>query len=312
MEINDLIFKEMIKRGCRLEGKTRVWDLTDSKLWYLTPPQAQGFLDLEKSQAYKKDIIQKEISLIKGNLRDIVKHLPKDSYNLIDLGCGDGKKAALFIKELGRLIKIRYCPIDISSYMVGKASNTIRSMNVGDVIEFRYNISDFENLENVTPLLRDRSFSTNLLLLLGNTMGNFDKDDIIHGIKKGMKKGDFLLVGNGINSTKKTDILKAYRQNLVNEWLVKVIEQVGLSSKDVSYGVRFRNSRIEIFYTTNKDKEVKHLGKRAEFRKGDMIIAAISYKYSRTEFRRILMKFFRNVIVYTYPEETYALALCRR
>jgi len=41
MKINDLIFKELIKRGYELEGKTRVWDVADSKLWYLTPEQAQ-------------------------------------------------------------------------------------------------------------------------------------------------------------------------------------------------------------------------------------------------------------------------------
>jgi len=65
MEINDLIFKELLKRGYKLEGKTRVWDVADSKLWYLTPKQAQGFLDLSKTEGYKKSIIEKEVSLIK-------------------------------------------------------------------------------------------------------------------------------------------------------------------------------------------------------------------------------------------------------
>ena len=36
-KINDLIFKELIKRGYSLEGNTRIWNIADSKLWYLTP-----------------------------------------------------------------------------------------------------------------------------------------------------------------------------------------------------------------------------------------------------------------------------------
>ena len=66
MKINDLIFKELLKRGYRLEGKTRVWNVADSKLWYITPKQAQGFLDLEKNKNYKRDIIDKEVSLIES------------------------------------------------------------------------------------------------------------------------------------------------------------------------------------------------------------------------------------------------------
>ena len=48
-KINDLIFRELVKRGYSLEGNTRIWNIADSKLWYLTPEQAQGFLDLEAS-----------------------------------------------------------------------------------------------------------------------------------------------------------------------------------------------------------------------------------------------------------------------
>ena len=55
MPVNDLIFKELLKRGYKLEGETRVWDIADSKLWYLTPKQAQGFLDLSKTEGYKKE-----------------------------------------------------------------------------------------------------------------------------------------------------------------------------------------------------------------------------------------------------------------
>jgi len=89
-KINEIIFKELLKRGYSLEGKTRVWNIADSKLWYITPEQAQAFLDLEKSPEYSKDVILKEIDLIKENIGEIIKKIGKGPVNIIDLGCGDG------------------------------------------------------------------------------------------------------------------------------------------------------------------------------------------------------------------------------
>jgi uncharacterized SAM-dependent methyltransferase len=312
MKVNNLIFHELLKRGYRLEGKTRVWDLADSKLWYLTPKQAQGFLDLEKSKGYKEHIIEKEVLLIKSHLDEIVKKLPFKYCNLIDLGCGDGKKAALFIHELNKFLTFRYCPIDISSYMVSKAAQNIRKLKVGEVLEFRWNISDFENLENSTPLFRDRKFNHHFMLLLGNTFGNFDKGNLLSGIVNSMNKTDVLLIGNGISNGREREWVEDYRDEQINKWLIKIPELLGFNKNEVSYDVRFVDSRIEEMYIVKKDKLIKHLGKSILLKKGDVIIAAISYKYSKRDLKRIIRKFFSDITVYTDSEKSYALALCRK
>ncbi|MCF7860837.1 L-histidine N(alpha)-methyltransferase [Candidatus Woesearchaeota archaeon] len=311
MEINDLIFKELLKRGYKLEGKTRVWDVADSKLWYLIPKQAQGFLDLSKTEGYKKTIIDKEVSLIKQNMKDFVHALPKTSCNIIDLGCGDGQKASLFIHELAKHMKIRYCPIDISSYMVSKAAKTIRKMKVGEVLEFRWNISYFENLNNITPLFRETGFETHFMMLLGNTLGNFDREDILHGIRTSMNKDDILLIGNGLTNGN-ANWTEKYKDTIINNWLVQIPQQLGLTKKDIAYDVRFVNSRIEELYILNNDKTIKHLGRTLNFKKGDVIITAISYKYTKPEFKKILEKFFSSVKIYSDSRDTYGLALCKR
>jgi len=311
MEINDLIFKELLKRGYKLEGKTRVWDIADSKLWYLTPKQAQGFLDLSKTEGYKKTIIEKEVSLIKEHMKDFVHALPQTSCNIIDLGCGDGQKASLFIEELAKHMKIRYCPIDISSYMVSKAAKTIRKMKVGEVLEFKWNISDFENLNNITPLFRDAGFEAHFMMLLGNTLGNFDREDILHGIKMSMNKDDILLIGNGLTNGHE-DWTKEYKDTIINNWLVQIPQQLGLSKNDIEYDVRFINSRIEELYILKNDKTIKHLGRTLNFKKRDVLITAISYKYTKPEFKKILGKFFSEIKIYSDSKETYALALCKK
>ena len=236
MQVNDLIFKELIKRGYSLEGKTRVWNIADSKLWYITPPQAQGFLDLEKGESYKKDVIAKEINLINTNILEILNKVHKKPVNIIDLGCGDGKKAVIFIENLKEnKIRFRYCPVDISSYMVEKALDRIRKLNAGEVVEFQWNISDFENLENVSQLLRRDEYKNNLFLLLGNTLGNFEINEFLYEIRSAMKDGDFLLIGNGLDNLRHEDISRSYYDPTFDDWLVKILVQVGFDKSDLDH-----------------------------------------------------------------------------
>ena len=101
MQVNDLIFKELIKRGYSLEGNTRVWNIADSKLWYLTPDQAQGYLDLETDTSYKKATGQPQgQDLLKESVHEVLEAVGNAPLNIVDLGCGDGKKAAALILEL--------------------------------------------------------------------------------------------------------------------------------------------------------------------------------------------------------------------
>ena len=313
MEINDLIFKELIKRGYSLEGNTRVWNIADSKLWYLTPEQAQGFLDLEQGKFYQKDVIQKEIDLVNENMDDIIKEIgAKKPLNIIDLGCGDGKKAVLFIGNLKDKLKIRYCPIDISSYMVAKALERIKELNVGEVVEFQWNISDFDNLDNVATLLRNKEYPKNFFLLMGNTLGNFEINELLYSISTSMKEGDYLLIGNGLDNRHHDEIVKSYHEPNVDKWLSKIIQQVGLDKKDVEFGVRFRNSRVELYYTIIADKKISFQDKHIYFSKGDQIVVAVSYKYTKDEFEEFMHLYFNRARVFTTKDKSYALALCKK
>lgn len=310
--INDLIFRELIKRGHSMEGKSRVWNIADSKLWYLTPIQSQAFLDLEKSKDYQKDVIQKEIDLIKFNIKEVLHSVGEGPLNIIDLGCGDGKKAAIFIQQLKGKVSLRYCPIDISGYMVDRAIKTMSGLNAGEVVQFQWNISDFENLENVSSVLRHGDYKKNFILLLGNTLGNFEINELLYQIRCSMKDDDFLLIGNGLDNRHVDEILKAYNTEFLNTFLMHIPLQLGLQKEDVEYGVRFRNSRVEMLYTLRKDKAISFQSKRVDFYKGDKIIVAISYKYNQFDFMTFMKMYFDEVMMYTSKDGAYALVLCKK
>ena len=310
--INDLIFKELIKRGYSLEGNTRVWNIADSKLWYLTPEQAQAFLDIEKSEDYNRDIIQKELDLINKNIKEVMNKVGNDPLNIIDLGCGDGKKAVIFINYLKENSKLRYCPIDISSYMVEKAINRVSKMDVEEIVKFQWNISDFENIENVANLLRYKDFKKNFFLLLGTTLGNFEINELMYEIRSAMEWDDFLLIGNGLLTTDIDALLKSYTNREVNDFLIKIPLQLGLEEKDVEFGTRFQNSRVELYYTLKRDKEIEFQDKIVKFNKGDQIIVAVSYHYNEDDFINFMKMYFGNVDIFLSDDNSYALVLCRK
>ena len=311
-QINDLIFKELIKRGYSLEGHTHVWNLADSKLWYITPKQSQAFLDLEESEEYQKEIIQKEIDLINNNVKEILEKVGKGPINIIDLGCGDGKKAVLFINHLKGQIKLRYCPIDISSYMVEKAIDKIKKLDAGEIVKFQWNISDFENIENISYLLRRGDYKNNIILLLGNTLGNFELNELLYSIRRTMKEGDFLLIGNGLDNRNVDDILKSYNTDEVHNFLKHLPLQLGFELDEIEFGARYQNSRVEIYYTIKKDKTIGFQEKRVQFKKGDQIIVSVSYKYDKDNFRGFLNLYFDEVDTYISKDESYTLALCKK
>src|SRR3989344_9078146 len=236
------------------------------------------------------------------------------SNRVISLGCGNGKKGNIFINGLKDKIKIRYCPIDISGYMVEKAIENITKENVDEIVTFQWNVSDFENLENIAPLLRRGDFKRNLFLLLGNTFGNFETHEILYNITSGMDKSDYLLVGNGLNNGKiEKDIVKVCKNNAgFDKFLSLIPLQLGLDKNDLFYDVRFRHSRIEFYYTLLHDKQIVFQHRSHQFYKGDQIVVAVAYHYKKEDMIRYLKLYFKEVSFFVSKDGSYVLALCKK
>jgi uncharacterized SAM-dependent methyltransferase len=127
-----------------------------------------------------------------------------------------------------------------------------------------------------------------------------------------MKEGDVLLIGNGLNTQNAEDILKSYNNKEVDNFLCKIPLQVGLSQESVRLGARFRNSRVELYYTILADREIIFQGKRIVFNKGDQIIIAVSYKYEKNDFIAFMKMYFDDVKIFFTQNNSYALVLCKK
>jgi uncharacterized SAM-dependent methyltransferase len=311
MQVNDLVFKELIKRGYSLEGNTRVWNISESKLLYITPEQAKTFIELERSPEYQKSVVHKEIEIINKNIKEVEKVVGNKPFNLIDLGCGDGKKAVIFLEHFKKN-KIRYCAVDISDFMVKRAFESLNKLDVNEMVEFQWNISDFENIENISGLLRSEFYKNHVILLLGNTVGNFEFNELIYGVKNSMKEGDLLVIGNGLDNKDVGKIIKTYSSSSSYNFFYGLVSQLGLKKEDLDYSVRFRNSRMEAYFTVKKDIKITFLDKTIYFTKGDQIIAGISYKYRKDEFSSFVKLYFNDAKIFTSDDNSYAVAFCKR
>ncbi len=311
-KINDVIFKELVKRGYSKKGKKRVWDVSDSKLWYLTPALAKGFLNLKKYNPYRIRVIDAEIGLIKKNTRKIMKIFGKNKFNLIDLGCGSGLKAESFIKSLPKDVELRYSPVDINTYYISKTIERIRGLKSQKVKAIRPFIIDFRELDDAIGILRSGEYQINFSLLLGETISHYEIHDLLYSLSESMFKGDYLLIGNGIRKGRRFVELDKYRNPLFNDWFIHIIKGLGFNEKEVKVDVRFTHKRLEGYYRILVDKAIKYKGKKVIFRAGDEIIVAIQYKFFERELKKYCKMYFSNVWIFKNRSNEHCLLLCKK
>ena len=315
MKVNDLIFKELLRRGYSLEGNTRVWNIADSKLWYLEEEQAKGYLSVEDSKGYQDGIAHKEICLLEQHMPAIAKKILHGSaINIIDIGCGDGRKSIVPIEILSKKTKVRYCPVDISDYMVREAIRNIKKTKKSEVVEFNWNISDFDNLENISALLRDDEFRQNFLLFLGGTVTNFELHEVMHEVAEAVDSGiDYLLLGLGLDTgeSAKKDV-KTLKQKPLDDFFGLVMEQLGFKRDEIEFGTRLKHGRIEWYYTIKNDKKISLGGRFVSFYKGDQVMVAQTYRHTKEEFEEAMRIYFNEVEFFLSDDGSRALVLCKK
>jgi uncharacterized SAM-dependent methyltransferase len=311
--INEVVFKDLIKRGYSVEGNNKVYNIADSKLWYLTPEQAKAFLDLESKDPKQKMFANKEIELLKKKFNELTLGLMGKNTTLIDLGCGNGEKAFAFAKGFKDKSKIRYCPIDINPFMVSQAMKTFSKSKAVKIAKLKSYVLDFFDFNMIADTLKKDNFKTSLLMLLGGNLENSDVHELLHEVRSSMHEGDYLLIGNKLAHPDSSKMVSYYNQSkYIDNMLFKTVEQLGISRDEAQYGARFRGNRVEMFYTLKNDKTLQSKNKKIELKKDDKIIVTISYKYSADSLKEVLMMYFDDVELFPSSDGIYALALCKK
>lgn len=256
-----------------------------------------------------------EAKIIKTYVKDIWGET-SERVNLLDVGCGTGEKALLFLEKVKKKKK-KYVALDISRSMLELTKNNILKKEPNLNTEF-HNI-DFEegNFANITESLREKNYSNNLLLFLGNTLGNVsDKSRVLSNIRESMTLKDYLLIGIELFDVKRIqDILSHYKGNtLWKNNIMTALEYFGLTKKDGSITVKFNKdkSQVEARFVIKKSKTIKYGSKSINLIKGNKILLMVSYK-ATPKTMQILLAETGFVIkrLFLNKREDYALFLCK-
>jgi len=312
-QAKDLIFKELIKRGYALEGKTRVWNIADSKLWYLTLEQLRKFEDLKEERNFQKDD-SLAWSLIESHVNEIIDRIDSNSFNFVDLG-GAGKNiVSLLVKFKEKGLKINYYSLDLNELMLDRAKKLFDSAGLENSgIKFIALKGDFFNLTNILKGIKVKGYKKSILFLGRSTFVNFEPNEILFEVKQALKKSDLFILTSSLFSKSWIKRVKEYKENgKLDLWLFETIRHLGILREDVKFLGRFKEKRSEILYEFLKEKKLTNGNKEVTFYKGDKILVLFSYKHQEDDLLTYLNINFSEVSSFNSKDKIYKLALCKK
>jgi uncharacterized SAM-dependent methyltransferase len=312
MEAKELILRELVKHGYSIKGERRIWDISDSKLWFLTPDLGKGFLALGSYAPYRNNVITRELALLKQNAEKIVNKIGKREFNLVEMGSNDGEKAEAFIRALPKDVKLRYAQIGVNEFLLGESEKRIRAINSPNVTEVKPFVSEWENMGTIVDALTKDVYKNNLIFLLGSTLTTREITSTLFNLCCNMHDGDLLVIGNGIRVGERFRSLEKYRHVVFRNWYFHIMKELGFNENEIEYDARFTSARLEMLFRCRTDKTISYKNMKMAFKRGDEVVVGIWYKYYENELVDFCKMYFRDVEVIKDPTGNHALFLCRK
>jgi L-histidine Nalpha-methyltransferase len=149
-------------------------------------------------------LTRSEIEILKDSKKQITKEIGEKEFNLIELGCGDGKKTKILLEQfIKNGQRFHFFPIDISEDSISEFIDCLRK----EYPELRSEglVSDyFEGLY----WLSAQNHRKNVVLFLGSNIGNFTPlkaGVFLSSLWKALNNDDLVLVGFDLR--KNTDMM---------------------------------------------------------------------------------------------------------
>lgn len=227
----------------------------------------------------------------RANLAAAVQRLLPRDYTLVDLGAGDGAKAASLFSALK---PARYLALDISESYLQQAVQRLQQQH--PQLPMRGLAVDFsQRLE----LPADALAGPALVFYPGSSIGNFGPADALRLLSEArvVSRGGALLIGADL--LKPLDVLEAAYDDAVgvtaafNLNLLRHVNQLLGSDFDVrewQHRALFNtpHSRIEMHLQARRDLVVRWPGGERRFGAGDSIHTESSYKWTPASFEALL------------------------
>lgn len=238
-----------------------------------------------------------EINSIEKNKHLISEFLKDNSFNLVELGAGNGLKTGILIEHfLLNSFDFDFCPIDISE-------GAMKSLTEGmeDKFEDLKIYGLVGDYFDALKWLSGKKDKTNFVLFLGSSIGNFgftEARNFMRSLWNSLNDGDLVLVGfdlkkeiglmemayndsQGITAEFNLNLLKRINRELGGNF--EVADFVHYESYDVYSGA------MESYLVSEKKQTVfiSEIGKEFYFEEWEPIHTEYSYKYLVSDIKQL-------------------------
>ncbi|EPR69154.1 L-histidine N(alpha)-methyltransferase [Cyclobacterium qasimii] len=192
-------FEKDILKGLKSEPKQ-----LSSKYFY-DEKGSEIFQEIMQMDSYYLPGCETEILTKKS--QEIIALLPNTTYDVVELGAGDGTKTAIFLDALLKSEKkINYLPLDISPEIL-EVNKKFLIEKFPDLNVLPIAGDYFETLEKIKPRKNPK-----IVLFLGSNIGNFEGEKAVaflQFVRQYLGEGDLFLLGADLKKHPHT-ILMAY------------------------------------------------------------------------------------------------------
>lgn len=210
-----------------------------------------------------------------------------------ELGSGTGKKTRWLLEALARNQCTTYCPIEISPTALARCENELGRIDCVSIVGFERPYLD----GLLAAAARRRDDDHLLVLFLGSTIGNFDRDAgerFLAGIRRILYPGDALLLGTDLEKPL-GQLLAAYDDSIGAtaafnlNLLARLNRELGANFHLTAFRHESRYNederRVEMHLRSLRDQVVSipGAGFSVSFRKDETIWTESSHKYRAEE-----------------------------
>jgi len=150
-------------------------------------------------------VTRADARLLERHARDIADRLPSP-VQVAELGSGSGKKTRWILEALARRQRTYYYPIEISASALAACEKEMGQIDLVSVVGYERTY-----LDGLRAVASRRNEQDHLLVLfLGSSIGNFDRDagdKFLREVRKTLRPGDALLLGTDLVKDVATQIL---------------------------------------------------------------------------------------------------------
>jgi dimethylhistidine N-methyltransferase len=241
-----------------------------------------------------------EARLLNQHADEIARWLPSN-VSVAELGSGSGRKTRSVLQSIASLRdSVRYTAIDVSQGALDSCCSQLNSLSGVDVrgLQLPY----LEGLAEICG--RRRGDECLLVLFLGSSIGNFDREQAAHflsGIRKRLQPGDALLLGADLVKPgpqlvaaydDPAGVTAAFNLNLLGRINRELNANFDLRSfqHEARWCASERRIEMHLCSTARQTVDIPDAGCQVQFDKGETIWTESSHKFETAELSELAAK----------------------